>query len=264
MPVTQDATVVPPMTLTDSEVHFYKEQGFLCLPGFVAADAVEALRDEVFDVLEANGLPRHELDRATRTEDKLRQCSQYLAGSHLDRLTNGAATMTVASRLIEGRAVRYLPFTAVKAGGGGGTFHPHQDNNYTRHDPALGSINIWVALDDMTPENGCLQVVPGSHRQQLDSRTSDDGDSHRQVDVDPLHCLPARMRAGDAVAFSRWTVHGSGPNSTDRPRVAYALQYHREDVRWFDRDTDTWRLLVETPRTATPPVTRLGPERAPD
>ncbi len=259
MPVTDDATVVQPMTLTDSEVHFYKEHGFLCLPGFVAAGAVDALRGEVFDVLDANGVPRDSLDRATRTEDKLRQCAQYLAGSHLDSLINGAATLELASRLIEGRAIRYLPFTAVKAGGGGGTFHLHQDNNYTRHDPALGSINIWVALDDMTPENGCLQVMPGSHRQQLESRGSDDGDTHRQVDVDPLRCLPIRMRAGDAVAFSRWTVHGSGPNTMDRPRVAYALQYHREDVRWYDRDGETWRMLIDTPRTATPPVDRLGP-----
>jgi len=147
-----------------------------------------------------------------------------------------------------------------KAGGGGGTFHFHQDNNYTRHDPALGSINIWVALDDMTPDNGCLQVVPGSHRAQLDSRNSDDGDTHQQVEVDPLRCLPIRMRAGDAVAFTRWTVHGSGPNVTDQPRIGYALQYHRDDVRWLDRESGQWRLLADTPRTTTTPVSSLGPQ----
>lgn len=252
-------TIVSPLTLTDSEVEFYNREGYLCLPGFVDGGAVERLREEVFEVLEANGFPRSRLDRATETADKLRQCSQYLAGSALDTLINGEETLAVASRLIGGPAHRYLPFTAVKAGGGGGTMHFHQDNNYTRHDPALGSINLWVALSEMTPENGCLQIVPRSHQAQLDSRTSDDGDTHRQVEVDPLQCLPIRMRAGDAVAFSRWTVHGSGPNVTDQPRVAYALQYHRDDVRWLDTDTGDWRLLVETPRTATPPVTALGP-----
>jgi 2-oxoglutarate-dependent dioxygenase len=174
-------------------------------------------------------------------------------------LINGEATLAVASRLIGGPAHRYLPFTAVKAGGGGGTMHFHQDNNYTRHDPALGSINLWVALGDMTPENGCLQIVPRSHHDQLESRSSDDGDTHRQVEVDPLDCLPIRMRAGDAVAFSRWTVHGSGPNVTDEPRVAYALQYHRDDVRWLDTESGQWRLLIDTPRMATPPVITLGP-----
>lgn len=251
-------TVVTPMSLTDSEVRFYQDQGYLCLPGLIDAAAVEGLYDEVFEVLQANGVPRDSLTRASSVADKLRQVSQYRSGSMLDSLINGPAMLAVASRLIGGAAVRYLPFTAVKAGGGGGTFHFHQDNNYTRHDPALGSINIWVALQDMTPENGCLQIVPRSHLGQLDSRRSDDGDTHRQVEVDPLTCLPIRMRAGDAVAFTRWTVHGSGPNTTDEPRVGYALQYHREDVRWLDTEAGEWRLLADTPRSDTSPVPELG------
>lgn len=250
--------VVGPYELTDSEVHFYQEHGYLPLPGFVATEAVDQLREEVWDALEANGVPRGSLDRASSTADKLRQCSQYLAGSALDQLINGEHTLAVASRLIGGQAIRYLPFTAVKAGGGGGTFHLHQDNNYTRHDPAVGSMNIWVALGDMSPDNGCLQIVPDSHRGQLDSHDSDDGDSHQQVDVDPATALPMRMRAGDAVAFTRWTVHGSGPNHTDQPRMGYALQYHRDDVSWLDRETGDWHRLVDVPRMSTPPVDRLG------
>lgn len=261
MPAVAAEPVVRPMTLTDSEVRFYNEEGYLPLPGFVDAAAVEGLREEVFDVLEANGVPRASLGRATSAADKLRQCSQYLAGSRLDALINSAATMAVADRLVGGRAVRYLPFTAVKAGGGGGTFHFHQDNNYTKHDPATGSINIWVALVDMTPENGCLQVIPRSHlKGQWTSRNSDDGDTHQQIDVDPIDCFPLRMRAGDAVAFTRWTVHGSGPNHTDEPRVAYALQYHRDDVRYLHPQRGTWELLVETRRFATTPVEKLGPQ----
>jgi len=250
--------VVSPYPLTDSEVTFYHRHGYLPLPGFVTTDTAARLREEVLDVLAANGVPRESLGQASGSADKLRQCSQYLAGSALDGLINGAATLAVASRLIGGPAIRYLPFTAVKLGGGGGTMHFHQDNNYTRHDPAVGSINIWVALVDMTPQNGCLQVLPGSHTRQWEARQSDDGDSHRQVDVDEEDCVPVRMRAGDAVAFTRWTVHGSGPNHTAEPRVAYALQYHRDDVRWLDTETGQWRLLADEPRTATPPVERLG------
>jgi 2-oxoglutarate-dependent dioxygenase len=201
------------MELTDSEVGFYQREGYLPLPGFVEQGMVAELRAEVFDVLQANGFPRWALAHATSSADKLRQCSQYLAGSNLDSLINGADTLAVASRLIGGPAMRYLPFTAVKAGNGGGVMGFHQDNNYTRHDPAIGSINIWVALGDMAPENGCLQIVPRSHAGQRDSRRSDDNDSHRQVDVDPLSALPIRMRAG------------------------YALQYSRDDVKWLDPDT---------------------------
>ncbi len=249
--------LVTSIELTDGELRFYGNYGYLPLPGFLASGAAEALREEVLDVLQANGHPRDSLGRASSTADKLQQCSQYLKGSRLDELINGERTLAVASRLIGGRAVRYLPFTAVKTGGGG-QLHFHQDNNYTQHEPAVGSLNIWVALNDMTPENGCLYIVPVSHDGQRESRQSDDGDTHRQVEVDPAEAVPIRMRAGDAVAFTRWTVHGSGTNTSTDPRVAYALQYHRDDVRWHDREAGKWRLLVDEPRFATPPVDRLG------
>ena len=96
----------------------------------------------------------------------------------------------------------------------------------------------------MTPENGCLQIMPGPHRQQLESRESDDGDSHRQVDVDPLRCLPIRMRAGDVVDSPAGRC--TAGTQLDRPAArGVRAPYHREDVRWFDRDADMWRMFVQ-------------------
>lgn len=255
----QTSAVVRPLTLTENEVYFYQQSGYLTIPGFLAPEVVTDLREQVLDVLEANGVSRAQMDHASATADKLRQNPQYLAGSLLDDLINGPNTLAIVSQLIGGRAVRYLPFTAVKAGGGGGQFHFHQDNNYTQHDPALGSINLWVALVDMTPENGCLQMVPASHKAGvLEWENAGDGDSHRKVKLDPKEFLPIRMRAGDAVTFTRLTVHGSGPNFTDKARVAYGLQYHREDVKFFDVRDETWKLLVEHRRFQTEPVEKLG------
>ena len=259
MPIPTKLPVVRKIDLTDNEVHFYEEHGYLLLPGYIQREHIDALREEVLQVLEANGMTRERLSRAESTDDKLRQHFEYLKDSHLDQLINGQNGLATASCLIGGQAVRYLPFTAIKVGGGGGQFHFHQDNNYTQHDPALGSINIWVALVDMSPDNGCLQVAPGSHKQGvLDWEDAGDGDAHRKVKINPKEFLPLRMRAGDAVAFTRLTVHGSGPNNTDQPRVAYALQYHREDVKFLDAETNELKLLVDHPRFQTPPLEKLG------
>jgi len=257
---TAAAPVIRDLQLTPAELTFYNEQGYLPLPGFLRADAVDRLVDEVYEALEAtHDRARASFQTATSESDRLTQCMKYLRGSMLDTLINGEATLSIASQLIGGTAHRYLPFTAVKPGGGGGTFDYHQDNNYTQHEPAVGSINIWVALVDMTTENGCLQVIPGSHKKgQWQSRQSDYGDNHRKIDVDPDTLLPVRMRAGDAVAFTRWTVHGSGPNTTDAARVAYALQYHREDVKFLDKQDDQWKLLVDTRRWSNEPVDAFG------
>jgi 2-oxoglutarate-dependent dioxygenase len=62
------------------------------------------------------------------------------------------------------------------------------------------------------------------------------------------------------VAFTRLTVHGSGPNQTSQARVAYGLQYHREDVSYFDLRDNQWKLLVENRRFQTEPVAKLGPQ----
>ncbi|MEM8737843.1 MAG: phytanoyl-CoA dioxygenase family protein [Planctomycetota bacterium] len=253
--------IVKPLKLDPAEVRFYQQEGYLVLPGFVKPAAVEPLREEILDVLEAHGVSRQNLAHASSDADKLRQFTQYLAGSHLDALINGPATLGTAAQLLDGPANRYMPFTAVKAAGGGGAFSYHQDNNYTPHDPAMGSLNIWVALVDMTPENGCLEVIPRSHLGgQLPSVTAPEG--HQVLEVDTETLVPIRMRAGDAIAFTRWTVHGSGQNQTEQPRVAYALQYHRDDVNWYDKDQDVWKNLLETSRHDTAPVETLGPADA--
>lgn len=211
MPSALETPVISSSSLSEGDLKTYREKGFLLLPKFVHQDHLCAMNEEVLDVLMANGCTREKLYQGEGAQGKLIQSLQYLKGGKLDELINSSETLEVASQLIGGPAIRYMPFTAVKCAGGGGPFHLHQDNNYTQHEPALGSLNIWVALVDMTLDNGCLVVVPGSHDRQWVSRPSDDGDNHQQIDVPDEQRVPVKMKAGDAVAFTRWTVHGSGP-----------------------------------------------------
>ena len=256
------ATLVPDLQLHPNEIRFYQEQGYLHLPGLLKPDAVAALREDVMASMGALALSREKLGHATSKADKLRQTTQYLRGSTLDAFVNSESVRSIASQLIGGEAILYMPFTAVKGGGGGGRFHFHQDNQYTRHEPGMGSINIWFALVDMTPENGCLQVVPRSHRHgTLEAVNAGDDDGHQKVNFEPEDFLPVRMRAGDAIAFTRLTVHGSGPNETGEPRVAYALQYAREDVTWQAKGSDEWKTIKGNPRFQTGPVDQITPPK---
>ncbi len=78
--------------------------------------------------------------------------------------------------------------------------------------------------------------------------------------------LPIRMRQGDICVFSRATVHGSLPNTSEQVRVGYGLQYNRIDVNWLDRSTGDefsgrWRPLAggDSPFQASVlPVEQLG------
>ncbi len=245
--------------LTDNEVNFYDKHGYLSLPGLLSREAAQDLAREVLDIMAGLGISREALRNASTSKDKLRQSRQYLAGTGLARLVHSEALQTIAARLMRGPATVYLPFTAVKSGGGGGRFHFHQDNQYTRFDGP--GTNIWFALMEMSPLNGCLQIAPSTHLAgTLDSIESEDRDGHRTVAVEPASFLPLRMMPGDAVAFTRLTLHGSGANSTDQPRLGYAVQYHRDDAR-ASRNGVELGLLKDNPRFIVRPVARISPDR---
>jgi 2-oxoglutarate-dependent dioxygenase len=249
---------VAPLQLSEGEIRFYQEEGYLFLPGLLDEATAAVLKDEVLDVMEqSQDFSRAPSPQTQGSKGKLIQTSQYLRGSGLDALVNSPQVSSIASQLMGGASTLYLPFSAVKAANGGGVFHFHQDNQYTRFDGP--GINIWVALSAMSPANGCLQVVPRSHLSgTLASVENPDGDGHRTVARDPTRFLPIRMRPGDAIAFSRLTLHGSGANVTNEPRVAYALQLHRDDVRaTWDGET---RLLKDHPRWPNiAPVEKITP-----
>lgn len=222
-------------SLTDDEVGFYCTEGYIILPGLLDPQQVGPLHDETLELIDHDRPPHA----------KLQQTSRVFASGLLEKLATSENLRVLASRLMEGESSLHNPFTAVKAGGGG-RFHFHQDNQYTTFEGP--GINFWFALVDVAPENGALQIVPRSHLEgtTFEGVPSGDGDEYLKIDWEPEYFLPLRLRAGDAVAFNRLTIHGSCANTTDRPRVAYGVQFFRNDVRALV--DGEMRLLSERPK----------------
>ena len=251
-PVPVTDPVADPTVLTSEQSKFYKEEGYVLLKGLLSPQEAAALKAEVEHIMSVIGLGT----------TKLRQSHEYLAGSHLDAFVNSPHLREFASRLMEGTASLYLPFTAVKSGAvrdgeqGGGEFHYHQDNQYTRFDGP--GINLWFALSPMTEQNGCLKVVPCSHLNGTLPSHSPDGDGHKAITFEPEEFVAVAMEPGDCLAFSRLTVHGSGPNTTPDHRVAYATQFHRNDVNYSLDGGETYKSLMENPRWSVAPVETIS------
>jgi 2-oxoglutarate-dependent dioxygenase len=232
--------------LSAQQITSYREDGYVLLPGLITRGEAACLRREVMNIMDAIGLPM----------TKLKQTTEYLEGTELDTFVNSPHLKSIAGQLMEGPSTLYMPFTAVKSGGGGDRFHFHQDNNYTRFDGP--GINLWFALEEMSVNNGCLQIVPRSHLNGTQESVAMANDVHyRMVKYEPKDFISVNMQPGDCVAFTRLTVHGSGKNNSAEPRVAYATQFHRNDVKWYDRETDSWKLLLEVPRWKVKPVKTL-------
>lgn len=109
----------------------------------------------------------------------------------------------------------------------------HQDNFYLQVSPGT-CCAAWLALDDADEENGCLHVVPGSHKWELLCPTAADAkQSFTDVTVplpEGIRTVAAPIKAGDVLFFHGSLVHGSYPNRTP-DRFRRALIGHYADGR---------------------------------
>jgi ectoine hydroxylase-related dioxygenase (phytanoyl-CoA dioxygenase family) len=100
----------------------------------------------------------------------------------------------------------------------------HQDNGYT---PLLPEeyVTCWLALDDADLDNGCLWVIPGSHRHGTVRHRNGDGPFRVGHDGDPAEGVPVPVPRGSVLVFSSLLMHRSGPNTTERQRRAWIIQF---------------------------------------
>ena len=109
----------------------------------------------------------------------------------------------------------------------------HQDGGVVNPEAdGTEMITVWFPLMDTDAENGCLQVIPGSHRGE-DMLTHCPGGKKVQgnlvipeseFEVGKAVAVP--LKKGDALFFSKYTVHSSFPNNSNRIRWSFDLRYH--------------------------------------
>ena len=104
-------------------------------------------------------------------------------------------------------------------------------------DPATHSrrrMSIWDPLQDATLENGCLWVVPGSHRWGLEEWVWQDwGTCQKRIskhEYAEQHATALPVRAGSVVLFTAWTWHHSKRNQTGGIRRAFIVSYQEATV----------------------------------
>ena len=110
----------------------------------------------------------------------------------------------------------------------------HQDYGYGELDP-YNAMTTLTALDHADTENGCLWLIPGSHRQgQLSVDQSPEQKKNNKeiiVEADTTKAIPIHMNAGDVLVFNCWMLHRSDGNfSRDRDRRILFLRYADADA----------------------------------
>ena len=108
----------------------------------------------------------------------------------------------------------------------------HQDSFYFPFEPARPIIGVWLAVTEATLENGCLHVLPGSHRQPIathvpDTRPNANYGYVEIVDHDTSASVPVLMQAGDLLLFDSHLMHRSTDNESHGVRAAMVYHYAR-------------------------------------
>ena len=101
----------------------------------------------------------------------------------------------------------------------------HQDSASFKSIFPMDIISAWTAIDDATIENGCLWMVPGSHRWAIIPPSARPTIEDKFGQDYPT--VPVRLPSGSVSFHHSMTYHSSGPNQTDTRRRGYATHYMR-------------------------------------
>jgi hypothetical protein len=203
----------------------YARDGYAVAPALFSPEEVADLRAHVMAVIEAGGGGWTETPVEPDSADPLRRYPRLLQPHRGDERSRAFLLDPRVRAWLEGLtgetplAVQTMAYFKPPGARGQAL---HQDQRYLRVEPGTCTA-AWLALDDTDPENGCLEVVPGSHRLPVLCPGASDPERSFTNDEVPLppgwSAVPVPMRAGDVLFFTGNLIHGSGPNlSADRFR----------------------------------------------
>jgi len=103
----------------------------------------------------------------------------------------------------------------------------HQDLATAPQLEGHAAVHLWLALQDVTEANGCMEFVPsrGDQRLRPHRRRSDAAHALVAEGVDDRDAVVCPIRGGMATVHNLTTLHRTGPNTTDQPRFAWILHF---------------------------------------
>jgi ectoine hydroxylase-related dioxygenase (phytanoyl-CoA dioxygenase family) len=132
----------------------------------------------------------------------------------------------------------------------------HQDSYYFPFDPPRPIVGLWLAVTAATLDNGCLHVLPGSHREPVlehgpDRRLGANYGYTEIVDHDVTGQRPSLMDPGDLLVFDSHLMHRSTDNRSDGIRAAMVFHVaaagtvdRTEEVRGYTSPVNDWAPLI--------------------
>jgi phytanoyl-CoA hydroxylase len=146
------------------------------------------------------------------------------------RLVSDSRLLDIAELFIGRNIALFASHYICKPPGDGQPVLWHQDGSYWPLEP-MEVVSLWLAVDDSTPENGCMRVISGTQHldlQQLKARTEIANVLQSGMDeasVDESKAIDLVLKAGDVSVHHPNVVHGSNANTSSKRRCGLTIRY---------------------------------------
>ena len=227
------------MSLTPEQIAFFQENGYLILEKLFTEEGLDALRRRAEWI--ASGEATHVPEQYRQVEPRVAQgelaVEEYVLSlrklSHMawydEVMLAHARDLRITDRIAAmlGPDLKlYQDQLFMKPPRVGSRQKYHQDQPLGFHiDPPELMVTCWLALDDATLENGCLRVLPGTHRNGALPGEVIQEYEQRAVQGDLPEEVPLMLMAGECSLHHGHLLHCSEPNLSGKRRRGYATHY---------------------------------------
>ena len=207
--------------VSEKDVSSFQKNGYLIVQRLFSQNEMEEAKQAAKTMVEAQSGPSGVF---VWKADVIPEVFDRIACCH-------PALVSVLCRLI-GPEIEFLSAKPVFKSGKITFASPwHQDYAYWG---GATKYSVWIALEEATPENGCLKVIPGSHRKFRDHANIKDvnGFVNRVLDseLEGAKVVEAPMHTGDALVFHDCLLHSSFPNTSGRDRWSFIPTYRDASI----------------------------------
>ncbi len=255
---TSKSAVGKTVELSREQVEFFNEQGYLSLNALTTPEEVAEIKAELEQMFakragENEGafldLVAGEDHKDDMSSPQIFNPANYSAKLHKTQCFQNA--LHIAKQLL-GEEVRFFfDLSILKMPKVGAGTPWHQDEAFRDANFEYRELSIWLPLQDVTAESGCLRYIPGSNKGDLKEHKSinDDPTSHAVYVSEPFAeetAVACPLPAGGCVLHQPRTIHGSTMNGSETPRLAYIMAFGLPPIPLKQGRTFRWAQEKKT------------------
>jgi len=248
--MTQSSTIQP----RSGALEQYEREGFMLFTNVLDAELIQEASDHVAWLQKKHpGLRGEQLGHTLMTNDPF-----------WVRLVSDDRLLDIAEQFIGPNIALFASHYICKPPREGQPVLWHQDGSYWPLDP-MEVITLWLAVDDSTPENGCMRIIPRTHTmtlQKMEQRTDVANvlsSGIKEGLVDDSLAVDCVLKAGGVSVHHPNIIHGSNANHSERRRCGLTIRYIPTSTRILTGSESRWPSAFLLRGVAAPGVNDYNP-----